>query len=170
MGMRSLLLVVCALAAVQGAGAVPPGQPGTGAAGGMAATRGVAKYLQLERGLQDAIEAHDLDAVKRLLADDFEARPAPGSDAIAADAWLASQMRSRRGDARVVRELGLREFDDLALVSFESAPETTAGSPNRGAILFVLDVWRTSTGRLLLRYTDRERAVARPAERPSGRE
>ena len=132
-----------------------------------AATRSVSRYLDAERALQDALGRHDQAAVSARLAEDFEARSAAGPDAQSAADWLRSEMTGRGGQAQV-RDLWVREFDDLALVSFVLDRRGDTGRV--GPVLFVVDVWRRSTDRLLLRQFEH---VAKPPPqslRPNGRE
>jgi len=81
------------------------------------ATRSVARYLDLERSLADAIRDRRRDAVLQMLAPDFELRSGETLDAIDASAWVAAQQRS--GDAATrVRDLAVRELGEVTIVSF----------------------------------------------------
>jgi len=145
--------------------ALPPGVRGPAAG---AATRSVSRYLDLEHALQEAIASQDVAGVQRLLADDFEARFASSPDAIQKEQWVRQQIAEARRTR--LRQISLREFDDVAVTSFLLQDSKADGSAARGPTLFVVDVWRQSTGRLLARYAD---PIARPPalpDRPSGRQ
>ncbi len=130
-----------------------------------AATRSVAMYLQLERALQDALDRRDRQAVAALLADDFTWRSAAAADPVSADQWLEREMASPPAEA-LVRDLSVREADDLAVVTF--LLDHRAGS--KTATYFVVDLWRASTRRLLGRSITRAAGAPPPPARPSGRE
>ena len=112
---RGALLAVgltCGLALAQ-TGAV---NPALGPPGG-AATRSVANYLDRERALQNAIATHDQAAAAAMLDPDFEARTPASPDTGARGEWLKGEFAKSDGPAQV-RDLAVREADDLALVSF----------------------------------------------------
>jgi hypothetical protein len=134
-----------------------------------AATRSVARYLDLERALQAAIERKDRPAVTHLLSSDFEVRSAASPDAISTEEWIRREF-SAPASHRIVRDLWVREFEDVAVVSFLLGPTAPITAAHRAQTLFVVDVWRASSTQLATRYVD---ASARPApvpRRPSGRE
>ena len=142
-----------------------PTQRGPGGAHG-AATRSVARYLQQERALADVIARRDRTAVAQTLADDFNARVLASPDAVDRDSWVIHEFAAPARE-RTVRDLTVREFDDVAVVSF-----LLDGSVSRGATvtLFVVDVWRQSTGKLLMRIEDRPVRPPGAPSRPTGRE
>ena len=142
-------------------GAVPGGVVAGARSGGQAATRSVSRYLDQERALIDALARRDTTALGALLAVDFVARSSASADVADSADWLARELRSPR--AGLVRDLTVREADDLAVVSFLLDHPGAKGSD------FVVDVWRQSTGRLLSRSSSRAaNAPARPAK-PDGR-
>jgi hypothetical protein len=145
--------------------ALPPGVRGPAAG---AATRSVSRYIDLERDLAGAVAARDATAVRRLIADDFEARSASSPDPLQKDEWLRAEFAGA-GLTRV-RQLSLREFDDVAVASFLLQRVKPDGSAARGPTLFVVDVWRQSTGQLQMRYTDQPAHVPALRDRPSGRQ
>jgi hypothetical protein len=159
------VLLVCALLPAAEAQPAPPPSVGRGA-GGMA-TRSVSRYLGLERGLQQAIEQRDRASVTTLLADDFELRSASGPDIATADDWLRREFAAKPNEG-LVRDLSVREVDDLAIVSFlidrgpVGRPATTSW--------FVIDVWRQSSQRLLARSITRATGASPKTNRPTGRE
>lgn len=144
---------------------LPPGVDGGGPAQTTAAaTRSVAHYLVLERGLAEALHERRRDAVARMLAPEFEVRSATSLDAVAAPAWLDAQLRAPAA-ATVVRDLAVRELGELAIVSF-----FLDSASHRGATLYIVDVWRRSDDRLAVRYESQPAHPLRAPSRPRGRE
>ena len=142
---------------------LPPGVDGNRGAPAAMATRSVSHYLDLERALADALHERRRDAVQQMLAPDFEVRSAAALDAVPAADWLAEQLRA--APAVRVRDLAVREFGDVAVVSFWV---DAAGPGARRSPLYVIDVWQQ--GKLAARYLS-EPAHALPAPaRPRGRE
>ena len=161
------LAVIVFSTLLQVAHAQPSPPPGMrGGAGGMA-TRSVSNYLTRERTLQDAIERRDRAAVTAVLAADFEQRSAFVPDLAAADDWLRSEFASKQPQG-VVRELSVREVDDVAIVSFllDRGP---AGRP-ASTTWFVVDVWGKSSQLLLARSITRAARTPPKHVRPTGRE
>ena len=122
--------------------------------------------------LVDALETRNRDAAARLLADDFELRSATtGSDATSATDWLQQELRTR-AQAGMVREMSVREYEDIAVVTF--LLDRRDARPGKGAVtvttLYVVDVWRQSSHRLLARHVSRPSRFIPYAGRPSGRE
>jgi hypothetical protein len=139
-------------------------QPSRGVAGGLA-TRSVSHYLDLERGLLDDLARRDRAAVQGRLAEDFASRSPDSDEVHAAEDWLTKEFAAPPG--RVVRDLSVREADDLAIVSF-LLDRTPVG---RGASTwFVVDVWRRSTDRLIARSISRPAAAPPRPNRPTGKE
>ena len=132
-----------------------------------AATRSVSRYLGLERSLEESLMRRDLPAAAALLADDFELRSATNVDTESSEVWLKREFASRQHEG-IVRELSVREFDDIAIVSFllDKGPTSRPVS----ATFFVTDVWRQSTQRLLARSIALAADAQKRATRPSGRE
>lgn len=144
---------------------LPPGVRGPMAG---AATRSVSRYLDLERNLQEALAGRDRSAVKGLLAEDFEARTFSDADGLGADEWLRRETAAPA--RRRVRELAVHEADDIAVASFILEGLKTPGAASRASTLFVVDIWRQSTGKLLARYVDRPSRPPVLPDRPSGKE
>ncbi|MFO1340018.1 MAG: nuclear transport factor 2 family protein [Burkholderiaceae bacterium] len=134
------------------------------------ATRSVARYQDLERAVLDALASGDRAALARLLDEGFTVRAATGPDPQARADWLqrafGAQSASWRHRPWQVRDLAVREVDDLAIVSFLLDP----GAPgSRAGALFIVDVWRQSTGTLLSRASSRAADAPPTPSRPSGR-
>ena len=171
MSVRSLkrapiALALCALTlAASAQSRLPPGVDGNRGAPGAMATRSVSRYLELERALADALHARRGDAVQKMLAPEFEARSGEALDAVPAADWLAQQLRA--APATQVRDLAVREFGDVAVVSFWA---DTAATGARRSPLYVIDVWQQPQGKLAARYVSQPvHALAAPA-RPRGRQ
>ena len=167
LGVGSIGLCLTVAAATAGAQDTRP-RGVAGPANGMA-TRSVSQYLGLERALQDGIDQNDHRTVSKLLAAGFEARTAADQDAATADAWWRHELASA-SHRLVVRNLSVREFDDLAIVSFLLDGRPAHAGAKAGPTRFVVDVWRRSSGQLLTRYLDQPAHPPPVPARPSGRE
>jgi hypothetical protein len=130
------------------------------------ATRSVSHYLDLERGLLDDLANRDRAAATARLADDFASRTPDSDEVHSADSWLQQELAAPRG--RLVRDLSVREADDLAIVSFllDRAPDGRRAA----STWFVVDVWRRSTDRLVARSISRPVSTPPRPERPTGKE
>lgn len=159
-----LLLLACTLIPV--ARAQPP-LPEMRGAGGGTATRIVSAYLDRERGLQAALEQRYRAAVVPFLADDFTLRTSARDDVESGDEWLRREFALAKSEGSV-RNLSVREVDDVAVVSFlldrGTARRRTAST------WFFVDVWRQSTERLLSRSMSRAVGTSTKPTRPSGKE
>lgn len=145
---------------------LPPGVRGPDSA---MATRSVSKYLQLERVMQEAIRDHNAAEVKRLLVEDFEVHAADNTDAVAMDAWMKSEMRGKITMVGV-RDMSVRELDDIAIVSFFLDRSMTLKGKSANTTSYVIDVWRQSAGLLIARYVSNPQKPVSAPTRPSGRE
>jgi hypothetical protein len=164
------LLSAAGIAMLLSAGAsgqdqLPPGVRGPDH--GMA-TRTVSAFLERERALQQAINARDTDALKRLLDPDFEARTPSRQETLSADAWRARAFQTQR--MGIVRELSVHEADDLAIVSFLLVQPAAKPGRQRAKTSFIVDTWRKSSATLLTRSWDVPANPPVLPERPSGRE
>lgn len=159
-----VLLLACTLLAAAWA---QPGVPGIRGAGGGVATRVVSAYLERERSLQNALQQRQRSAAVRFLADDFTLRTSASEDVQSADEWLQHEFALAHLGG-IVRDLSVREVDDVAIVSF-LLDRGTAGR-HSASTLFIVDVWRQSTRHLLSRsMTSAIGSSAQPG-RPSGKE
>jgi hypothetical protein len=146
--------------------AVAAAQPVPHAGAGLA-TRSVSRYLAKERALEAALVQRDRAAVERVVAGDFVARGAASPDGDDREAWLSRELATAHGE-RIVRDLDVREIDDLAVASFLLDARPARGRAARP--LFVVDVWRASSGQLLARHTARAADAPPAPSRPSGRD
>jgi hypothetical protein len=121
-------------------------------AGGATATRSASRYLALERELQQAVAARDDASLRTRLALDFTYRSPANPEVLDREAWLKRE--SRR--PLPVRDLTVREQDDIAVVSFLAGKR------------FVVDMWKGDT--LLARSATTSLEATRTPSRPSGRE
>jgi ketosteroid isomerase-like protein len=160
---RSAWIACLALActAAIGQDAPPPGVRGGGLA---TATRSVARYTDLERSLQDALQAHDAAAVRRLLSEDFEVREPELADAIPGADWLHRWMSGSLRAYRIDR-LEVREFGDSAVVSFLLYSQGRLANAALPAAAYVVDVWRKGDDKLAVRYVS---VPAKAPPRPAG--
>jgi hypothetical protein len=164
---RALVFAVLVGALLPRAPAQPISPPGVRGVAGAMATRSVSRYLGLERSLQDALERRDRAAALALLADDFTLRTSASADVESAGDWLKREFASGHTEG-LVRDLSVREIDDLAIVSFLLDRGPVGHRPT--ATWFVVDVWRQSTQHLLARSMSRAAGAQRAPSRPSGRE
>jgi hypothetical protein len=155
-------LLLCAAAAAQDSAPAAHG-----AAGGLA-TRSVAQYTDLEQQLLQALRDHDRAAAQLLLAEDFEVRGPEGADAIAGAQWLDHSMQARPGGSRI-QDLDAREFGDVATVSYLLHRKGRGAGAASPAFAYVVDVWRQSDHKLLLRYVSTPARHAAAAQGPDRR-
>ncbi|CAM3683039.1 nuclear transport factor 2 family protein [Roseateles saccharophilus] len=159
---RGVLLGALCLAGL--APALAFSQPGGGPMRGTA-TRSVSLYLERERALAAALDQRNRAAVEALLADGFTARSSAGPDVLERDAWLLSALGGRKRESRV-RDLSVTEDGDVAVVSFL----LDMGQGRGATTQFVVDVWKSSAGRLLTRHVAAGARTPPPPPRPNGRE
>lgn len=168
---RSRLALVLAAAVIAAVWPCVPAQalspPGVRGVAGALATRSVSRYLGLERSLQDALERRDRAATMAMLGEDFALRTSAGAEVDSTGDWLKREFASARSEG-LVRDLSVREADDLAIVSFLLDRGPIGHRAN--ATWFVVDVWRQSTQQLLTRSMTRAAGAPPRPGRPSGRE
>ncbi len=145
---------------------LPPGVRGPE---GAMATRSVSKYLQLERDLQDAIRERRVEDIKRQLAADFEIHRGDSIDAKPMEDWLKRELAANIRSAGV-RDMHVRELDDLAVVNFFLDRRQTVKGKTLRSSFHVVDIWRQSNGQLLARYITQPLKPPPVPARPSGRE
>ena len=149
--------------------ALAQGRLSPGVGGAAAATRSGATYLDLERSLVESLRAGDRTAVLGMLADDFEVYATPQADAIPVAEWLPDELRNQRLTG-VVKALSVREFDDLAVVTFVLDGRRRTKGKAAARLFYVVDIWRQSKQRLLVRYLAQPSGFFRLTSKPSGRE
>ena len=163
MHMRSTLLpLLLSLACTGGSFA----QTGPASRAG-AATRPVARYLEQERALEEALTRHDRAVAMNWLAGEFEVRSAAKPDSMDIDSWLRQELASKRHE-RLITDLAVREVDDLAVASFFLVGGNTLGAAV--TTQFVVDIWRQSDSKLLARFISRSSNTKASPVRPTGRE
>ena len=118
--------------------------PGIGA---QTVTRDVAEYTSRERDLIAMINGKE-NVEPALLADDFEVWSDKSSDWQSKADWLKT-VKQPQADFNI-RNLSVRLMDDFAVVSF--LLEKTEGKRKKHSTQFVIDVWRRSAGKLMVRY------------------
>ena len=167
--MRQLLIIVFVAGVCVGALAQPAMPPGVHGATSGLATRSVSNYLDLERGLLEALKLGDRGSVLEKLGPDFTFRSdADVDDSVAAD-WLDDEMRHpiKMGN---VRNLSVREFDEMAVVSFLLDIRRAGKFKAMASTLYVVDVWQQHPPQLMARYVAQPRHALPVPTRPSGRE
>ena len=138
--------------------------PGSGLA-----TRSVSAYLALERGLLEALRDGNRDAVLRMLDEKFAvSSPAKIDETLSAD-WLQQELHSSSTNSGV-RNLNVREFDDVAVVNFLLDRGRVVKGKTVTTTLYVIDVWRQSSHQLLARYISMPHTTPPIPTRPTGRE
>ena len=166
--MRHLLIALLAFISA-GALSQPRLPPGVRGPDSGLATRSVSTYLALERDLLDSLKGGNRGAVLRMLSDDFEARSAAEIDETSAADWLQHELASPITTAGV-RNLIVREFNDIAVVSFLLDSRRTVKLKIVASTLYVVDVWRQSPHQLVARYVSEPSRTPPIPPRPTGRE
>jgi ketosteroid isomerase-like protein len=105
----------------------------------MTATRQVVQFGGLERDLMNAIQQKDQDAIRRFLADDFQAWSPENEGGLGVQEWLADEL-NKGVTGYSVRIMSARSFgNDINVVSFTLSESLKAGSAPKA--YFVVDVW-----------------------------
>ena len=133
------------------------------------ATRSVSTYLTLERDLLDSLKDGNRAAVLRMLGEDFGGRSAAEIDETSAADWLQHELDSPITMAGV-RNLNVREFNDVAVVSFLLDSRRVVNRKAINATHYVVDVWRQSPHQLVGRYVSIPTRTPPIPSRPTGRE
>jgi len=136
-------------------GELPPVMRGPASGGTL--TRAASRFRELEARLLRAQQDKDEAAVSALLAENFVARRA-GSDATTGAEWN-QHWRAGHLERYAEREFDAREFGDVVIVSFELYPSSSGGPVL--PMVFIVDVWQQSTGRLAIRYESEIRSKPR---------
>jgi ketosteroid isomerase-like protein len=105
----------------------------------MTATRQVVQFGGLERDLMNSIQKKDQDAIRRLLADDFQVWSPENEGGLGVQEWLANEL-SKGVAGYSVRITSARSFgNDVNVVSFTLSESLKAESAPKA--YFVVDVW-----------------------------
>jgi hypothetical protein len=119
-------------------------------------TRSASTYQALELTLLQAVDDRNRVQLGRILSEEFEVWSAERVGPLSRRDWEAASFAAPPGPSRI-RELTVREFGDVAVVSFL----LDTGPPGRSSsTIFVVDVWAESTRTLRVRY---ESTPAHPA-------
>lgn len=147
-------------------------QPPTGGrpAGGrtVTPTRTVVKYTALEENLFQALQDNNAAGLDKILADNFEAwaaeklPPTPRAD------W----MKMFLGNLKTfrVRNMAVREFGDVAVVSFLLERTGDVNGKPLSPVLFIVDVWKLSGDKLAVRYASAPADPAPDSTKPTGKD
>jgi hypothetical protein len=133
------------------------------------ATRSVSNYLRVERDLLESLKAGKRDAILGMLSDDFIVRSASQNDELSAIDWLTSELGNPIETANV-RDLSVRELDDIAIVSFLLDSRHGVKPKAVSSTLYVVDVWRKSTNKLVGRFVSEPKHTPPIPPRPTGKE
>jgi hypothetical protein len=166
--LRHLLIALLAFVSVGASSQtrLPPGVRGPDSG---LATRSVSTYLALERDLLDSLKDGNRGAVLRMLSDDFGVRSAAEIDETSAADWLQEELGSPIMTASV-HNLIVREFDDIAVVSFLLDSRRIVKSKTAASTLYVVDIWRQGSHQLVARYVSKPSRTPSIPTRPTGRE
>jgi hypothetical protein len=143
---------------------LPPGVRGTDAA-----TRSVSTYLALERELLDALRDGNRAAVLRMLGENFTVSSAAEIDETSAATWLQQELASPVTMAGV-RNLNVRELDNIAVVNFLLDSKRIVKRKTVASTHYVIDVWHQNPHQLLARYVSAPSRTPPIPTRPTGRE
>jgi len=114
-------------------------------------TRSATKYRELEYKLLQALQDRDNKVVNKILSDDFEESSAEKSGATTREewqrAWFAKKLQSFG-----IREIAVREYGEVAVVSFLQSQQIESAGKISGTTVFVIDVWNPSIDTLKVRY------------------
>jgi hypothetical protein len=167
--MRYLVIALLLPLLSVGALSQPQLQPGVRGPGSGLATRSVSTYLALERDLINALKDGNRAAVLRMLSEKFAVRSAAEIDETSAVEWLQRELNTPNTTA-TVRNLNVREFDDIAVVSFLLDSGRIIKRKTVTSTLYVVDIWRQSSHQLLARYVSMPSRTPPIPTRPTGRE
>jgi len=115
-------------------------------------TRLVHVFAGLESELDEAVEKRDMQAVTKLLTDDFEMRVGnmPGNPVPRA-AWIRQSFREPESTS-VLEQMAVHDFGAVAIVSYSWSITPSKSEATRE--IFVVDTWRQDAGhwKLAVRY------------------
>lgn len=131
-------------------------------------TRSASKYKGLETALLQAQQDKKQDAVKQMMDDDFEVWSAEKNEPTPREAWEQGWMSGNLSWFQI-RNVAVREFGNLAIVSFLLDRRGSVGEKAMTPTVFVVDVWRQDSGKLAVRYVS---SPGKPATQlvPTGKE
>lgn len=160
------LVVLLSVAAVAQDKAPTGGRPSGGRT--ETPTRGVTKYKAMERALLQAQQEKQQDKMSGLLADDFEVWSSETNEPTPRELW-----EQNAASANItwfqIRNMAVRDFGNVAIVSFLLDRHGEANGKPVAPTVFVVDVWQQQTGKLMVRY---QSVPGRPGAQllPTGKE
>ncbi len=160
-----LLLILPALLLAQDQ-APSGGRPGKGRI--LTPTRSVTKYTALEKNLFQALQENNRAGVENILTEDFEAWSAEKNPPTPRAEWVetfAGNLKSFR-----IHNMAVREFGDVAVVSFLLERTGMANGKAMSPVLFVVDVWQQKGDKLAVRYASSPANPAAQENKPTGKE
>lgn len=139
-----------------------------GGARSITPTRTVTKYTALESNLFEALQENNKQGAENILDRDFESWSAEKVAPMPRSEWLQAYLGNLKSFN--IRNMAVREFGDIAVVSFLLVRSGTLRGRAMTPVLFIVDVWRQNGDKLAVRYAS---APANPAgvdNRPTGKE
>ena len=134
----------------------------------VAATRTVTKYTALERNLFQGLQENNRAGVETILAEDFESWTAEKIPPTPRGDWIqtfAGNLKSFR-----IRNMAVREFADVAVVSFLLERSGIVNGKAMSPVLFIVDVWRKNDNKLAVRYASAPASPAAEENEPTGKQ
>ena len=145
----------------------PSGKPPDGSRI-VAATSTVTKYTALEKNLFQGLQENNRAAIDTILAGDFESWTAEKIPPTPRGDWIqtfAGNLKSFR-----VHNMAVREFADVAVVSFLLERSGIVNGKAMTPVLFIVDVWRKNDDKLAVRYASVPESPAVLKNEPSGKQ
>jgi ketosteroid isomerase-like protein len=147
----SIILFSLLIAAGAAAAQAPTGTPGRNVP---TITRTVHMFSTLESDWIDAVQRHDQEALKKIVAPDFEQRSAAAPGTPTPRAESIDHAMKQAPFHSTIEQMAAHEFGELIVVSFLWKLEV----PKAGALpqkVFVVDTWKRNDGewQVVTRYT-----------------
>lgn len=139
-----------------------------GGARSVTPTRTVTKYTALESNLFQALQESNRQGAENILAPDFESWSAEKIPPMPRGEWLQAYVGNLKSFN--IRNMAVREFGDVAVVSFLLVRSGTLSGKAMSPVLFIVDVWRQNGDKLAVRYASAPANPAGVESRPTGKE
>jgi ketosteroid isomerase-like protein len=127
------------------------------------------RFKGLERALVEAGQEKNQQTLSRLVAEDFEERSAERIDPTPRELW-EQNWTSANVTWFQIRDMGVHDFGDTAVVSFLLDRRGQAGGKALPATVFIVDVWRKAEGKVAVRYVSTPGKPAGAELMPTGKE
>lgn len=139
-----------------------------GGARSITPTRTVTKYTALESNLFEALQENNKQGTENILAPDFESWSAEKIAPMPRGEWIQAYLGNLKSFK--IRNMAVREFGDVAVVSFLLVRSGTLNGKAMTPVLFIVDVWRQNGDKLTVRYASAPANPAGAGNRPTGKE